>query len=259
MEDAGLEWTGAPGELQAFGPRFTARAQLLDQIFRASRPARALDIGCGRGAITRILARRAGQVVATEVSEAAVHAARQSLADLNNVTVSLMDLFANDRQFPQAEQRFNLILLSEVLEHLEDDVGALRRVRPLLEDDGVLVVTVPRDPAFWSLEDEMWGHKRRYLREDLAAKLQSGGFRSCTVWTWGFPLTKFLVMLQIRRLSRRVGEGTESFHFPPLFPRWLLHTARVVFRLIARLESLFRATDRGVGYIVMAEPVARER
>ena len=98
-----------------------------------------VDIGCGRGAVTRVLAHRAQRVVATEVSEEAVQAAAESLADMDNVEVRLLDLFAGPSdEHPFSDQRFNLVLLSEVLEHVEDDVGALRRIRQLLEDVGIL-------------------------------------------------------------------------------------------------------------------------
>jgi 2-polyprenyl-3-methyl-5-hydroxy-6-metoxy-1,4-benzoquinol methylase len=98
--------------------------------------------------VTRASARQSQRVVATELSEEAVHAAAESLADIDNVEVHLSNLFANTgEQPPFSGQHFNLVLLSEVLEHLEDDIGASRRIRQLLEDVGVLVITVPRLPA----------------------------------------------------------------------------------------------------------------
>ena len=78
-------WRGAPGEVQTSGPRFTARSLLLDKIFRRAKPARALDIGCGRGAITRVLARRSRSVLATEVTGAGVDAATTALRDCPQV------------------------------------------------------------------------------------------------------------------------------------------------------------------------------
>jgi SAM-dependent methyltransferase len=257
MTERHLGWSGAPGELQSFGPRFTARVQLLDSVFRRQRPERALDIGCGRGAITRVLARRANRVVAVEVSNEAVQAAAESLADIDNVEVHLSNLFANTgEQPPFSGQHFNLVLLSEVLEHLEDDIGALRRIRQLLEDVGVLVITVPRDPALWSLEDELWGHKRRYLRGDLIAKLEAAGFRTSTVWTWGFPLTRYLVLLQVWRLKRRSRANQDAWYDPIRLPHPLLHLARLAFTFIATFERLFKRIDRGIGYIVVAEPMS---
>ncbi len=260
MAGQSLDWVGAPGELQSFGPRFTARSQLLDQIFKRQRPERALDIGCGRGTVTRALARQAQSVVATEISAEAVQAAAESLADMDNVEVRLLDLFASPSDEPLfSGRRFNLVLLSEVLEHVDDDIRALRLIRLLLDDVGILVVTVPRDPSLWSMEDELWAHKRRYLKDDLIAKLQSAGFRTLSVWTWGYPLTKYLVLLQIWRLKRQNPSDQGSSYRPFPLPRPFLRLAQAAFTLITRLEQLFKGTDRGVGYIVTAEPDHGER
>lgn len=251
-----VHWKGAPSELQSLGPRFTARVRLLDKIFRQQRPEWALDIGCGRGAVTRILARRTRRIIATEVTREAVQTAAEALSDVANVEIHLLDLFAPAADRPEfSVQRFDLILLSEVLEHLEDDLNALQLIRPLLKDEGVLVITVPREPRMWSVEDELWGHKRRYLRADLVRKLETAGFRAKTVWTWGFPLIKYLVFLQVWRLKRRIRTTQEDPYKPPALPLPLLHVARTLFALITTAEQLFKGLDRGVGYIVVAEPI----
>lgn len=250
MEESG-DWLGAPGELQPFGPRFTARIRLLEPIFRHERPERALDIGCGRGAVTRVLAASAGSVTAVEVTEAGVRMAAEALADVLNVQVRLCDLFEAGSPVPDVPGRpFDLVLLSEVLEHLEDDVAALARVGALLKDGGTLVLTVPRDPRLWSVEDELWGHHRRYLRDELLGKLAGAGFRPVSVWSWGFPFIGLLVRWQVRRLERRhrAGGGAGA----PRLPGPLLRAARLAFIAVARFERLFRGLDRGVGYIVVA-------
>jgi SAM-dependent methyltransferase len=147
---------------------------------------------------------------------------------------------------------FNLILLSEVLEHLNDDVGALETIHGLLAEDGVLVITVPRDPRFWSVEDELWDHKRRYERAELEGKLRDTGFELDLLWTWGFPITKRIVKLQVNRLRPR---GSDVRDGPPLVarpPSLLLPLARIGFSMIARFEQIFKGTDRGLGYVAVA-------
>lgn len=253
-----VTWKGAPAEAQTSGPRFAARSRLLDTIFEAERPARALDIGCGRGAVTRLLARRAGKVLATEVTEQGVRAASEALLEHDNVTVRLANLFDAGSSDLSPDGPFDLILLSEVLEHLDDDAGALETVNGLLADDGLLVITVPRDPAFWSIEDEMWGHKRRYTRDGLLGRLKDAGFQPQTVWTWGFPITRQVVKYQVSRLRPRaqdVEAGSPPVTTPP---KPLLPLVRTTFGIIVRIESLFKHSDRGIGYVVTAcKPPAR--
>lgn len=247
-----LTWRGAPGEAQTSGPRFAARSMLLRQIFKRERPARAIDIGCGRGAIARILAGYADTVIATEVTPPAGQAASEAMKDCSNVTVRLANLFDGGTDDLSADGPFDLILLSEVLEHLDDDVGALRTVHDLLADDGLLVITVPRDPKFWSLEDELWDHKRRYEREELIAKLRQTSFELESLWSWGFPFTKRFVKYQVDRLRPR---GEDVRNGPPLVarpPSPLLPFAHLAFQVIARFERLFKNGDHGIGYVATA-------
>lgn len=245
-------WRGAPGEAQTSGPRFAARSLLLSRVFRRERPARALDIGCGRGGITRILARYAISVMATEVTPPSVEAASASLQDCDNVNVRMANLFDGGSDDLSGDGPFDLILLSEVLEHLNDDVGALRIIHDLLAEDGVLVITVPRDPRFWSLEDELWDHKRRYERAELKEKLRDTGFELDTLWTWGFPITKRIVKFQINRLHPRGSDVRDGP--PPVVrpPSLLLPLVRMAFGMIVRFEQLFKGTDRGLGYVAVA-------
>src|SRR5260370_11422292 len=64
----------------------------------------------------------------------------------------------------------------DVLEHLEDDLGALRAWRLLMADRGRLILTVPAGRALWSYFDEASRHVRRYEIEELRDKLTAAGF-----------------------------------------------------------------------------------
>jgi len=59
------------------------------------------------------------------------------------------------------------VLALDVLEHVEDDAGALREARRLLHPGGVLIVTVPALPSLWGAQDEVNEHRRRYTRATL--------------------------------------------------------------------------------------------
>ena len=68
--------------------------------------------------------------------------------------------------------------LFDVLEHIEDDVAALRRVHTLLRPGGRLVLTVPAYPLLYSADDAVAGHFRRYTRTTLLSALHASGFQS---------------------------------------------------------------------------------
>ena len=63
-----------------------------------------------------------------------------------------------------------------VLEHVEDDVEELARMRSVLRPGGCLCLWVPAVPALYSRFDRALGHHRRYRKSELAAKLEDAGF-----------------------------------------------------------------------------------
>jgi len=72
--------------------------------------------------------------------------------------------------------RCNTVVMVNVLEHIKDDAAVLAGVRELLEKGGKLAVFVPALPFLYSKLDEVVGHYRRHLRQDLSALLGGAGF-----------------------------------------------------------------------------------
>lgn len=78
--------------------------------------------------------------------------------------------------FP-AGQAFDTVVCLNVVEHLADDVGALRNVWHALEEKGRAIVLVPQGPRLFGSLDEVLGHCRRYTREQFAEVAKGAGFR----------------------------------------------------------------------------------
>lgn len=152
---------------------FAARRQIvLSQMHKhlpaGARP-RLLDAGCGMGGFLPHLA-RLGEAAGMDPSpDAVAEARRQSGADVR--VGSLPD------DVPFAPESFDAITLLDVLEHIDDDVAAARRVASLLRPGGLLFLTVPAYPFLWSRHDELNEHKRRYRPDPLRRVLAAAGFR----------------------------------------------------------------------------------
>ncbi|MCH8008702.1 MAG: methyltransferase domain-containing protein [Chloroflexi bacterium] len=259
-DDTVLDWAGAPSDFQAYGPGFLARTYLVDRALRRLRPDRLLDIGCGRGNVTVIAARHARQVIATDVAQDAVAATTALLATHAGAQAFVADNIAGDwGDVPNDQRRpFGCVLLSEVLEHLDDDVAALETCRELLTDNGCLLITVPANPALWTRWDDLAGHRRRYTKQELVSKLETAGFRVLQITSWGFPLTGWLARRGARMRSRRLDEEHAGGEVPAALRR-ILPLASIAFKIAARVEPLLSFLDRGDGYVVLAQrdPVTR--
>src|SRR5437588_7425193 len=118
------------------GRRRTAQ-RLLDMIGRFSPAGRLLDVGCGHGLLLDVARARGYEVEGLELSAASAAYAREVLG----LTVHERTL---DEHEP--EEGYAAILLADVLEHLDDPVGAIRRCHDLLRPGGVVCVVTP-DPG----------------------------------------------------------------------------------------------------------------
>lgn len=143
---------------------------LLTSFAPSDRPMRVLDIGCGTGMLVNAL-RQFGEVFGIDPDEQAIAYSRKKIKDPTRVQKGhLPDGLPRD-------QRFEIVTLLDVLEHVEDDVGSLRAIKQVLLSPGILFITVPAFPFLWSGHDEINQHKRRYTMNELTRKLQCTGFK----------------------------------------------------------------------------------
>lgn len=89
---------------------------------------------------------------------------------------------------PFPDESFDLILATDIIEHVDDDQKALQELQRILKKSGHIVITVPVFPSLWGLQDEVAHHKRRYHRHDLFEKLGKSGFDCTTCFYFNFLL-----------------------------------------------------------------------
>jgi len=118
-----------------------------------------LELGAGIGSITALYA-PGRRVVATDVSEACIAGLTARFRDSREVTVAQLDLRALDESFGS----FESVVMVNVLEHIEDDVGTLEKVQRVLTPDGSIVLYVPALNGLYGEWDRRVGHYRRYSK-----------------------------------------------------------------------------------------------
>jgi ubiquinone/menaquinone biosynthesis C-methylase UbiE len=126
---------------------------------------RILDAGCGRGFYLRFIrAVCRAELVGVELEHSIISIARQALGDLSGISLITASLYA----IPCPDHSFDSAALSEVLEHIPDDVRALREVARVVRPGGLIAITVPNanypfwwDPINKTLETLFRTHIRR--------------------------------------------------------------------------------------------------
>jgi glycosyltransferase involved in cell wall biosynthesis len=134
---------------------------------------RVLEIGSGTGLLTRYLSTRE-HVVASDVDRDYVELLQRVYGDKPNVEVRVLDVtrLSADGLSPQS---FDTVVCANVLEHVEDDVGALRAMSRLVAPGGRVVLIVPALRQLYGSIDRAIGHHRRYGRADIARTLEAAG------------------------------------------------------------------------------------
>jgi len=129
-----------------------------------------IDIGCGPGYLL--------QEVASACPDANIYGSdyiAESLVQCHRLLpkIPLFQWDITERKLP--DDFFDAISCLNVLEHITDDVAALREIRRVLKPGGRAAITVPAGPSLYDLNDEIHFHVRRYTMPDLLAKCRGAG------------------------------------------------------------------------------------
>jgi len=200
-----------------------------------------LDFGCGTGAFLAHL-ERFGAVSAVDGDEDAVVFCHQRGRDeVRHV--------APGAPLPFADASFDLVTSLDVVEHIEDDVAALRELHRVLRPGGLLLVAVPAFGFLWGDQDEISHHFRRYTDASLRRALDGAGFRvehASYFNTWMFPPIA-AVRLVRRRLRSASAEKTDFDIGPAVLNRGLAALFASEARLVSRVRLPF-----GVSLLALA-------
>jgi SAM-dependent methyltransferase len=222
-----------------------ARREAVADLVRRTAPShevRVLEIGCSGGVLLRDLLNAGySDVYGIDISDAAVAAAR-ARALLN---VSAMD--ATRLAFQDGS--FDLVIASDVLEHINDDVSALKEWRRVMTRRGTLIIFVPAFQMLWSSHDEANHHVRRYSGKQLRQALELAGFtiRRASYWNMALSIPGFVLSLVERLLRSSTRDGETGGLVEPTAPlNGLLH------RLIAVENTALRHVNLPFGTSVFA-------
>jgi SAM-dependent methyltransferase len=155
----------------ARAPRFNA---WMADVIRPYCGQKILEIGSGTGNLTRRLVPR-GLYVASDVNPLYLHTLRGLTADRPYLDVTLTDV-TEGHSFPTTPGGFDTVVCLNVIEHVDDDKGALANIRKVLAQDGRAIVLVPQGPGLLGTLDDVLGHKRRYTEPTLRLVALEAGF-----------------------------------------------------------------------------------
>jgi SAM-dependent methyltransferase len=195
-------------------PWWGARAKLAIAVLTRegiTPPAKIMDVGCGWGVNLKSLEAAGYKVSGLDIS-------RRILERIDLPERHLFEADLNQPLPPQAGQSDGLLAL-DVIEHLDDDHGAVRKFAELLRPGGIAVISVPARPDLFSEFDQIQGHRRRYLPDRLREAFAGSGLEVIQIFWWGAWMVP--VLRRMRAKETRPGANAPKTYADYLrLPPW---------------------------------------
>jgi SAM-dependent methyltransferase len=176
----------------------------------AKRKAQILNVGCGTGGTVQTL-EAFGQVDNVDVSDDAIKFMKKN--GHKRVTK------VNGIKLPFGEKVYDVVGAFDVLEHIDNHVGALKEWKRVIKDDGAIIITVPAYQWLWTQHDVSLQHKRRYTKRILRETAIRAGLipdRLSYAIVFSLPL-----VVGFRFMNKIIGRKTDSETSYVNVPNWL--------------------------------------
>lgn len=186
---------------------FSGRRAILSKMIEnldLQQNSKILEVGCGTGGNLQMLA-KFGKVSALEMDANARAIASTKTNNLHDIKAGYCP-----SEIPFHDQRFDLICMFDVLEHIDQDTETLIAIKQLLAKNGRILITVPAYQWLWGAHDEFLHHKRRYSASELHQKIIAAGLQSLKISYFNtilFPLAA-IVRIKDKLLGNCAASGT---------------------------------------------------
>ena len=236
------------------------RRSALLEIFGRLPVGRILEIGCGA---SRILPDLAGLGFTGKALDSSELAQQESRACIDHFGLPFLLADSIDKT---DKNNYDVVMALEVLEHIKDDEAAIKEWSACLNENGLLIISVPAFQRKFGATDIWAGHFRRYEMDDLQSLLSRVGLELVDYRCIGFPLNNFSSLIgkflarrknkQRENMSKQeatalsgVDRTTENQSFA------LLNNvvAKLILRLFMQIQWLTSQRHWGVGWIVVAK------
>lgn len=226
------KWDTKWDDMKKYGPFSRHIRRNIFQLINPLAFETVLDVGCGQGSLLVEIKSKFPHIkpFGTDISRSALDLAGQRVPDGR--------FWLLDAAEKQLDQKFDLVICSEVLEHIPDDLAALRNLAHMTGKYLVISTIQGRMRRFEAGEV---GHVRNYAYGELVQKVEQSGLRVKKVVEWGFP---FYSPLYRNSLELTGSKGTTG-EFGP--------TRKLIANLLYYLFML-NSSKRGDEIFILAEP-----
>jgi len=190
-----------------------------------------LEIGAGTGDIAKMLSEMDFEVSVNDLYSSGLRYASGK---------GLQRLYQFDLAAPPFREHFDAVTLFDVIEHIEDDLSAVKNAASMVKPGGLIIVTVPAHPSLWCSEDRDAGHKRRYTLKTIKALFDNAGL---VILEARHFFSAVMPLLYIRKLAGLIHPDSKNkkneIRINPLINSILYSTTIAEFFLTQRAAPRF--------------------
>lgn len=183
-----------------------------------------LEIGCGGGHFTHLLAKRTGSLLVADIELQYLESLAKTYSNRPSFSTTTIDL--NQPNWgDKYKSKFDTVILLNVLEHIEDDLQVLKQIHNVLRPKGKLLLMVPAFQIIYGSMDAADNHYRRYSKGQVLKLLASANFN--TKWARYMNMPGFFAWFLNGRILKR-----------SLLPEGQLGFYNKIIPIVERVESL---------------------
>ncbi len=223
-------------KVSEISPRLFVRSRIINKFLKG-KTGSLLDVGCAEGTLLKRFCELGFDCTGIDISKKAVLLAKQN--------TSALVLQADLLQF-KPTKKFDVIVVSEVLQYQKEEPKFLQKIYALLKMGGTLIISEPRDIGFVTDLDRKTEQLHRYKNGELEEKLVKNGFFVEKSVVWGYPLTRLMFGFLSKKAQKQKVDTVNN-------------NSSISFGLIKYLkyffliDQIFNFTKRGVGIIILAK------
>lgn len=246
-------------------PRYLLRKKLICRFLKLidCKGKSILEIGFGAGDMLCCFAKHGMDVYGYDFSELANQEAAERIK-INGFDNATMKIFASGNEITPPRGGYDALAAFEVLEHIEDDVGTLKKWHGLLNYNGYIMISVPSRMKKWNMNDVWAGHYRRYEKKELHDKLMQAGFEVIKLWSYPVPINIVLDYFLSKDKRREIEEQKQKNYKKEDMTKesGVKRNDSKIFRMLSNdilmepwhwMQMLFLNTDLGSGYVVLGK------
>lgn len=142
-------------------PYANAKYEVILKWLKARNISTILNAGCGSGELSFILAANGYSVTSFDLDKDYIDLAKKKLKKTNFKNCTF---FVSGIEDFISKTKYDAMIATDVLEHIEDDAGAFKKLISFIRSGGTVVITVPAGQYLFGFHDEQLGHFRRYSK-----------------------------------------------------------------------------------------------